>query len=51
MSQDVLIGITEALGTTVLVFGGAGTAIFATGGFVIGHQRAGVDDGGESRPA
>jgi aquaporin Z len=33
MNNDVRIGITEALGTAVLVFGGAGTAIFATGGF------------------
>lgn len=33
MNHDVRIGITEALGTAVLVFGGAGTAIFATGGF------------------
>jgi len=33
MNNDVRIGITEALGTGVLVFGGAGTAIFATGGF------------------
>ena len=33
MNNDVRIGIAEAIGTAVLVFGGAGTAIFATGGF------------------
>ena len=33
MNQDLRIGLAEALGTAVLVFGGAGTAIFATGGF------------------
>ena len=33
MSDDVRIGLAEAIGTAVLVFGGAGTAIFATGGF------------------
>mgnify|MGYP001828966928 FL=1 len=33
MNDDVRIGLAEAIGTGVLVFGGAGTAIFATGGF------------------
>ncbi len=33
MNDDVRIGLAEAIGTAVLVFGGAGTAIFATGGF------------------
>jgi len=33
MNDDVRIGLAETLGTAVLVFGGAGTAIFATGGF------------------
>ncbi len=33
MNDDIRIGLAEALGTAVLVIGGAGTAIFATGGF------------------
>ena len=33
MNTDLRIGLAEAIGTAVLVFGGAGTAIFATGGF------------------
>ncbi len=33
MSHDVRVGFAEAIGTAVLVIGGAGTAIFATGGF------------------
>lgn len=33
MNQNVRIGIVEAIGTGVLVIGGPGTAIFATGGF------------------
>lgn len=33
MNDDVRIGLAEAIGTAVLVFGGAGTAILATGGF------------------
>ncbi len=33
MNQDLRIGLAEALGTAVLVFSGAGTAIFATGTF------------------
>jgi aquaporin Z len=33
MNSDVRIGLAEAMGTAVLVIGGAGTAIFATGGF------------------
>ena len=33
MNDDVRIGLAEALGTAVLVIGGAGTAVFATGGF------------------
>jgi aquaporin Z len=33
MNHDVRIGLAEAIGTAVLVIGGAGTAIFATGGF------------------
>ena len=33
MNDDVRIGLAEAIGTAVLVLGGAGTAIFATGGF------------------
>jgi aquaporin Z len=33
MNQDLRIGLAEAIGTAVLVFGGAGTAVFATGGF------------------
>jgi aquaporin Z len=33
MSDDIRIGLAEAIGTAVLVIGGAGTAIFATGGF------------------
>jgi aquaporin Z len=33
MNDDVRIGLAEAIGTAVLVIGGAGTAIFATGGF------------------
>jgi aquaporin Z len=33
MSSDVQVGLAEAIGTAILVIGGAGTAIFATGGF------------------
>ena len=33
MNDDIRIGLAEAIGTAVLVFGGAGTAIFATSGF------------------
>ena len=33
MDTDVRIGVAEMLGTAVLVIGGPGTAIFATGGF------------------
>jgi aquaporin Z len=33
LNEDIRIGLAEALGTAVLVIGGAGTAIFATGGF------------------
>ena len=33
MNNDIRIGLAEALGTAVLVIGGAGTAIFATGTF------------------
>ena len=33
MTDDVQIGLAEAIGTAILVIGGAGTAIFATGGF------------------
>lgn len=33
MNDDVRIGLAEAIGTAVLVIGGAGTAIFATGTF------------------
>ena len=33
MKDDVQIGLAEAIGTAILVIGGAGTAIFATGGF------------------
>jgi aquaporin Z len=33
MNDDVRIGSAEAIGTAFLVIGGAGTAIFATGGF------------------
>jgi aquaporin Z len=33
MSDNVRIPLAEAIGTAVLVIGGAGTAIFATGGF------------------
>jgi len=33
MNDNIRIPIAEALGTTVLVIGGPGTAIFATGGF------------------
>ncbi len=33
MNESVRTGLVEAIGTAVLVFGGAGTAIFATGGF------------------
>ncbi len=33
MNDELRIGLAEALGTAVLVIGGAGTAIFATGGF------------------
>ena len=33
MSSDVRIGLAETIGTAILVIGGAGTAIFATGGF------------------
>lgn len=33
MDNDVRVGIAEAIGTAILVIGGPGTAIFATGGF------------------
>ncbi len=33
MNDDIRIGLAEAIGTAVLVIGGAGTAIFATGVF------------------
>ena len=33
MNEDLRTGLAETIGTAVLVFGGAGTAIFATGGF------------------
>ncbi len=33
LNEDIRIGLAEALGTAVLVLGGAGTAIFATGTF------------------
>ena len=33
MDNDVRIGFAEAIGTAILVIGGPGTAIFATGGF------------------
>ena len=33
MNDDIRIGLAEALGTAILVMGGAGTAIFATGTF------------------
>ena len=33
MRDDVRIGVAEAVGTAILVLGGPGTAIFATGGF------------------
>ncbi|MEX1297182.1 MAG: aquaporin [Candidatus Limnocylindrales bacterium] len=33
MNHDIRTGLAEAVGTAVLVFGGAGTAIFATGAF------------------
>jgi aquaporin Z len=33
MNNDLRIGLAEAIGTAILVMGGAGTAIFATGGF------------------
>ena len=33
MNSDMRIGISEAIGTAVLVIGGPGTAIFATGAF------------------
>ena len=33
MNNDVRVGIAEAIGTAILVIGGPGTAIFATGGF------------------
>ena len=36
MNDDVRIGVAEAVGTAVLVVGGPGTAIFATGGFADG---------------
>ena len=36
MNNDIRIGLAEALGTAVLVIGGAGTAIFATGTFDAG---------------
>ena len=36
MKDDIRIGLAEALGTAVLVIGGAGTAIFATGVFDAG---------------
>lgn len=36
MNSDIRIGLAEAIGTAVLVIGGAGTAIFATGVFAEG---------------
>ncbi|MBG7603207.1 MAG: aquaporin Z [Actinobacteria bacterium] len=36
MNENTRIGIVEALGTMILVIGGPGTAIFATGGFNAG---------------
>jgi aquaporin Z len=33
MNSDMRIGVAEAIGTAILVIGGPGTAIFATGGF------------------
>ena len=33
MTDEVQIGLAEAIGTATLVIGGAGTAILATGGF------------------
>lgn len=33
MNDDLRTGLAEMIGTAVLVFGGAGTAVFATGGF------------------
>lgn len=36
MSDNLRIPLAEAIGTAVLVIGGAGTAIFATGGFEAG---------------
>jgi len=36
MNQNVRIGVVEAIGTGILVIGGPGTAIFATGGFNAG---------------
>lgn len=36
MNDDVRIGSAEAIGTGILVIGGPGTAIFATGGFNAG---------------
>jgi aquaporin Z len=38
MNDDIRIGLAEALGTAVLVIGGAGTAIFATGTFAEGQS-------------
>ena len=36
MNENTRIGIVEAIGTMILVIGGPGTAIFATGGFNAG---------------
>ncbi len=36
MDNDVRTGLAEAIGTAILVIGGPGTAIFATGGFDAG---------------
>jgi len=33
MNDDLRVGLAEAIGTAILVIGGPGTAIFATGGF------------------
>jgi aquaporin Z len=33
VNDDLRVGFAEAIGTAILVIGGAGTAIFATGGF------------------
>lgn len=38
MNDDIRIGLAEAIGTAVLVIGGAGTAIFATGVFAEGQS-------------